>query len=218
MSAISSQPLVSTLGESKQDTSEYGFPDMSLLDITEGENERKIPIAKFIDDVGAFCSSFTPVPASAELLIGAYTELHAKYKSFEVSLTNKQQHLKSKVPELEKSLTLVQTLLQKQEQGEQHATARYSLADNIYATAELDFSVGTVNLWLGANVMLEYTYQEALNFLTANYDTAVRELKESEQDLACCRDQIVTSEVTMSRIFNWDVRRKRQQSQAGNKV
>jgi hypothetical protein len=91
MSAISSQPLVSTLGESKQDTSEYGFPDMSLLDITEGENERKIPIAKFIDDVGAFCSSFTPVPASAELLIGAYTELHAKYKSFEVSLTNKRK-------------------------------------------------------------------------------------------------------------------------------
>ncbi|EEC50860.1 predicted protein [Phaeodactylum tricornutum CCAP 1055/1] len=90
MSAISSRPLVSTLGESKQDTSEYGFPDMSLLDITEGENERKIPIAKFIDDVGAFCSSFTPVPASAELLIGAYTELHAKYKSFEVSLTNKR--------------------------------------------------------------------------------------------------------------------------------
>jgi hypothetical protein len=60
-----------------------------VLDITDGENERKIPAAKFIDDIGAFSESFQP-PASAELLIGAYSELHNKYKTFEVTLTRKR--------------------------------------------------------------------------------------------------------------------------------
>ena len=65
------------------------IPDMSLLSITDGENVRGIPVVKFIDDVGAFAESFTP-PASAELLIGAYTELHSKFKTYEISLTQKR--------------------------------------------------------------------------------------------------------------------------------
>jgi len=65
------------------------IPDMSLLSITDGENERGIPVVKFIDDVGAFAESFTPA-ASAELLIGAYTELHSKFKTYEISLSQKR--------------------------------------------------------------------------------------------------------------------------------
>ena len=74
-----------TTGEGEEET----IPDMSLLSITDGENERGIPVVKFIDDVGAFTQSFTP-PASAELLIGAYTELHSKFKTYEISLTQKR--------------------------------------------------------------------------------------------------------------------------------
>ncbi len=62
--------------------------DMSLLSISDGENPRGIPIVKFIDDVDAFANSFTP-PASAELIIGAYSELHSKFKTFETSLEQK---------------------------------------------------------------------------------------------------------------------------------
>jgi hypothetical protein len=68
--------------------------DMSLLSITDGENPRGIPVVKFIDDVDAFASSFTP-PASAELLIGAYSELHSKFKTFETSLTQKSTCISS---------------------------------------------------------------------------------------------------------------------------
>ena len=64
--------------------------DMSLLSITEGENDRGIPLVKFIEDVDAFSNSFTP-PSSAELLIGAYSELHSKFKTFETSLTQKSK-------------------------------------------------------------------------------------------------------------------------------
>ena len=75
--------------QAKGGADEEAIPDMSLLSITDGENERGIPVVKFIDDVGAFTESFTP-PASAELLIGAYTELHSKFKTYEISLTQKR--------------------------------------------------------------------------------------------------------------------------------
>ena len=86
---------------------------------------------------------------------------------------------------------------------------RYNLADSIYGKAEIDCSAGIVNLWLGANVMLEYTYEEAIDFLTQNEVTARKEFEGVKEDLAFVRDQIITCEVAMTRIFNWDVRKKR---------
>jgi len=78
-----------------------------------------------------------------------------------------------KIPEIEKSLTLVQYLKSKQENDETVIT-RYNLADTIYAKAELECD-GTVNLWLGANVMLEYTYDEAIELLTNKEQAAKKE-------------------------------------------
>jgi len=181
---------------------------ISLLLITDGANDRgTIPAVKFIDDVDLFADSFSP-PASAEILIGAYSEFHSNLKTFETSLTQKKQNYDLKIPDIEKSLALVKNLLSKKEDGVS-ITTRYSLADNVYGKAEVDTSVGIVNLWLGANVMLEYTYEEATDFLTHNLESAREEFKTVKEDLGFVRDQIVTSEVSMTRIFNWDVRRKR---------
>ena len=163
-------------------------------------------MVKFIDDVGDFAQSFTP-PASAELLIGAFTQLYQKYKSVESSLEIRKSRLEDKVPELRKSLTMVRTLAEKD-----HATVRYNLADNLFASADLDLQAGTVHLWLGANVMLEFPFDEAIQFLEAKLSQAETDLATTEADLLFVRDQTVTSEVNMSRIFNWDVRRKRSAS------
>eukprot|EP00536_Pseudo-nitzschia_multiseries_P001385 jgi/Psemu1/180947/e_gw1.18.6.1 len=180
---------------------------LSLRSITEGDNDRGIPHVKFIDDVDAYANSFSP-PSSAELLIGAYSELHSKFKTFETSLAQKKQNYDLKIPDIEKSLALIKHLHSKQDSGET-VTTRYNLADNVYGKAEVDTSVGIVNLWLGANVMLEYTYQEAIDFLSQNLETCQKESKLVKEDLAFVRDQIVTTEVSMTRIFNWDVRKKR---------
>ena len=113
-----------------------------------------------------------------------------------------------KIPDIEKSLAVVKSLQTKQEEGET-TTTRYNLADNVYATAEIDCSEGIVNLWLGANVMLEYTYAEAIAFLTQNLESARKEFAMVKENLAFVRDQIVTAEVAMTRIFNWNVRKER---------
>ena len=75
---------------------------LSLQDITEippansldGENgvyqSTTIPKVKFIDDISEYVQSFTPKIVTAELLIGAYTQLHTKYKLSETSLLRKR--------------------------------------------------------------------------------------------------------------------------------
>ena len=82
----------------------------------------------------------------------------------------------------------------------------------LFAKANVDCASGIVNLWLGANVMLEYTYQEAIDLLTTKLSKAQKDLKDSTEDLALVRNQIITAEVNISRIYNWDVRRKREES------
>jgi hypothetical protein len=79
------------------------YPDLSLNDIIDGDNGRGIPSVKFVsEDVGMFVDGlFGPGNSgnsgstgngtvSAELLIGAFSQLHAKYKSSEASLQGKR--------------------------------------------------------------------------------------------------------------------------------
>jgi prefoldin subunit 5 len=47
----------------------------------------------------------------------------------------------------------------------------YQLSDNIWSKATIQRS-GNVSLWLGANVMLEYSYEDALELLNRNLDGA----------------------------------------------
>lgn len=180
---------------------------LNLSSITEGQNERGIPSVKFIDDIGSFAVSFTP-PASAELLIGAFTDLFQKYKAYETNLSQKRVNFQQKIPEIEKSLALVKHLKRKSEAKETVVT-RYGMADTVYAKAELDVEAGIVNLWLGANVMLEYTYDEAIALLSSKEELAKKEFDEITKDLAFTRNQIITAEVNISRIYNYDVRAKR---------
>ena len=61
---------------------------LKLESLTEGQNEGGIPAVKFIEDIDKFSNGFTP-PASAELLIGAYSDLFARYKKIEENLNRK---------------------------------------------------------------------------------------------------------------------------------
>lgn len=210
---------------------EANATSLSLESITDGQNERSIPAVRFLDDIGAFADQFTP-PASPELLIGAYSDIFSKFKAYETTLSQKSElqfvvpclfdlllirffvialaglNFQQKIPEIEKSLAIVKNLKKKQEENEA-LVARYSLADDVYGKAEIDTSTGIVGLWLGANVMLEYTYDDAIALLIEKEERAKRDYQEVTQDLSFTRNQIVTAEVNISRIYNWDVRRKR---------
>ncbi|RLN10712.1 hypothetical protein BBJ28_00015983 [Nothophytophthora sp. Chile5] len=181
-------------------------------------NPRGIPAAVFVEAVDAFMSSIGI--RSIEPLVGALQQMYSKYKFMETSLQKNRESFQRKIPETRKDLSVLQHLVAKQEQGEALQT-RFNLADNVYAKANVDCSVGKVCIWLGAQVMVEYPYDEALTLLEQNVATATERLvralaavlqqEQIDADLSFLRDQIITTEVNIARIFNHDVRRRRQE-------
>ncbi|ETV95272.1 hypothetical protein H310_11174 [Aphanomyces invadans] len=168
-------------------------------------NERGIPSALFVEDVVKFVGA-DPV----EGIIGALQQLFSKYKFMETNLTKTKQSLKVKIPDTKKDLAMLEHLISQRGKDENIET-HFSLADNVFAKATIDAQVQTVCIWLGANVMVEYSFDEALSLLKNNLHTAEQRLEQIESDLGFLRDQIITTEVNMARIFNHDVRRRRQE-------
>jgi hypothetical protein len=71
-------------------TMEAENTSLGVDSITDGSNGRGIPKVKFVEDIGDFAETFDP-PASTEILIGAFSDLYAKYKSSENMLIQKSE-------------------------------------------------------------------------------------------------------------------------------
>ncbi len=123
---------------------------------------------------------------------------------FESSLEATKAAMKAKIPEIEKTTALVEYFMKKREEGST-VTTRYSLADTVrylqfeiipdnaqrrpnvlfitvtqvYGTAELEKD-GMMCMWLGANVMVEYTCEDAIQLLTKSKTSAESRLRETE--------------------------------------
>ena len=143
----------------------------------------------------------------AQVTIGAFTEMLQKYKIMEQSLQRQKVTLKSKMPEITNTLDLVLLLKEKQYDGE-GMVASYPLSEIVHARAAVKCD-GTVCLWLGANVMVEYSYDAAIVMLERNYANAEAKLGETNDDIGHLKDQITTLEVNMARVFNFNVKAKR---------
>lgn len=131
----------------------------------------------------------------------------SKYKFMEVNLLQRRKVLEEKIPEIEKTIAMVDLLTEKQDSQEPLYTD-FELNDTLYAKAKIE-ATGSVYLWLGANVMLEYTCEEAKDLLTSKLDTAKNSLKNTLEDLEFLRSQITTMEVNTARVYNWDVKQRR---------
>ncbi|KAH9990869.1 Prefoldin subunit-domain-containing protein [Russula vinacea] len=101
------------------------------------------------------------------------------------------------------------------ERGENHGgkpvpvKTTFELADTLYAEAELD-ETDTVYLWLGANVMLSYKIPAAIELLKSKLEAANTSLNNAIEDLEFIREQMTVMEVNTARVYNWDVKRRRE--------
>lgn len=123
----------------------------------------------------------------------------------EANLHRGRQNLKVKLPDIKKTLETVAMLKTKYESEQKELTTNYLLSDNIWAKAKVPNNSGKVALWLGANVMVEYTYDEAIKLLGKNLMNAEAKIKETEDDIDFLKDQITTTEVNLARIYNQGV-------------
>jgi hypothetical protein len=73
---------------------------------------------------------------NVETALGAYNELYSKYKYMESSFEKSKGVYKSKIPEIERTLEIIELLKKQSENGEEIIT-NYSLCDTIYARAQV---------------------------------------------------------------------------------
>jgi prefoldin subunit 5 len=79
--------------------------------------------------------------------------------------------------------------------------SHFELSDGLYVRASIP-PTKTVCLWLGANIMVEYPFDEAVELLSKNLDAASNNLQGTEADIAYLRDQINTTDVNLSQVYN----------------
>ena len=172
------------------------------IPITEDSdaNSKKIPKVVFIENTEAWVEKYTD-----DALFAQMNELYQKYKFMEQNLMRARQNLKVKLPDIKKTLEMVAMMKSKHDGKDKEIQTNFLLSDNIWAKARVPNTSGKVGLWLGANVMVEYTYEEAVKLLGKNLHNAELKIKETEDDLDFLKDQITTSEVNLARIYNQGV-------------
>ncbi|GJE89090.1 Prefoldin domain-containing protein [Phanerochaete sordida] len=190
---------------------------------TQERNARGIPKAPFIADVAEFLGAEPEVEAALKEFQAAL----AKYRYMDHNLAQRRRSLEDKIPDIKKTLSMIEFLRERREgtksddeddldldneedAGEKKALkTTFELNDTLYAEAELE-DTDTVYLWLGANVMLSYKIPEAIALLKSKLESAETSLTNVIEDLEFLREQITVMEVNTARVYNWDVKRRRE--------
>lgn len=172
------------------------------------ENPRGIPRVTFVEDIAKWVQSSG---GSAENLLKRLGEQYSKYKLAEHKLIKSTANLEAKIPDIKKTLETIR-FLKKQLGDEKGFTTNYGLTESIFCEAEVP-PQQTVHLWLGANVMVEYPFDEAIALLERNLASASANLLKTQEDLAWLQEQQTVLEVNNSRVYNFDVVQRRQGEQ-----
>ncbi|KAH9943661.1 Prefoldin subunit 3 [Amylocystis lapponica] len=190
------------------------------------KNARGIPKAPFIADVDEYLGS----SPDTETALKEFQAALAKYRYMDHNLTQRRQGLEEKIPDIKKTLSMVE-FLQERREGKSKVgddddleddedleedggdvpkplRTTFELNDTLYAEAELE-DTDTVYLWLGANVMLSYKLPAAIELLRSKLQSAESSLASVIEDVEFLREQITVMEVNTARVYNWDVKRRR---------
>ncbi|KAM0042056.1 putative prefoldin alpha [Helianthus debilis subsp. tardiflorus] len=151
---------------------------------------RGIPAASFVKDVQAYLNQ---LGLDVNNTLAFLQERLQQYKVVEMKLLAQQRDLQAKIPDIEKCLDVVATLQAKKDSDEALLTD-FEVSEGIYARARIE-NADSVCLWLGANVMLEYSCEEATTLLQNNLENAKASLEVLVADLQFLRDQVTITQV-----------------------
>ncbi|XP_031498515.1 prefoldin subunit 3 [Nymphaea colorata] len=183
---------------------------MASSSLSSSPSERRgIPAAAFIEDVQ---SHLLQSGLDANSCLGLLQERLQQYKLVEMKLLAQQRDLQAKIPDIKKCLDIVSTLQEKRTSGEA-LISDFEVSEGIYAKARIE-ETNSICLWLGANVMLEYSCEEADALLKKNLENAKASLEVLADDLQFLRDQVTITQVTIARVYNWDVHQRRMKQAA----
>ena len=118
----------------------------------------------------------------------------------EAQIVKHNEGIKVKIPDIEKAIEAVEYMEKKnsEEKKEEEAASLnidFMVSNNLWAKADVPIG-GTVCLWLGADIMCEYSFDEARTLLSKNLSNAQITLGNNETDLDYLKDQITVCEVS----------------------
>jgi prefoldin subunit 5 len=113
----------------------------------------------------------------------------------EAQILKSNESIKSKLPDIEKCLESIEVLEKKYNDKQDKLIVDYMVSSNLFSKAEVNIT-DKVCLWLGADVLCEYTFNEARELLGKNKENADITLKTNDADLDFIKDQITTCEVS----------------------
>ncbi len=158
---------------------------------------QKLPTAIFIESMDAFCKEY-----GIENVAEAVTSAYNRFKFTETQFQKYRSSMSNKLPEIEKAIELI-SHLHSSEQKE--IKTKFALTEGVFVEAVSERN-DKICLWLGANTMVEYSYEEALNLLRKNYENAKRNVDTYTADLEFIKDQITMIEVNLARLHNHKVK------------
>ncbi len=125
----------------------------------------------------------------------------------EAQIVKHSEGVKAKIPDIEKAIEAVEYLEKKKHDSEESMSVDFMVSNNLWAKATVPASE-TVCLWLGADIMCEYTLEEAKALLTKNLENATTTMKNNEVDLDFIKDQMTVCEVNIARVYNDSIKKK----------
>ncbi|CAD2088116.1 prefoldin subunit 3, putative [Plasmodium chabaudi chabaudi] len=172
---------------------------MSFDDLTDNTRSvRNIPGARFIEHVTEFLQN-----KNEETILRLAKELLLKYKFMEHTFVTRQMNTEKKIPELKDALKVVNALYKRKQMNETAALEHYfPLEESLYAKGVIE-KCDNILLWLGANVMVEFPFNEAIELLNQHLERAINLSEEMDKELVWLHEQISTTEINISRIHNY---------------
>lgn len=161
-----------------------------------------MPIGPFQEDVDTYMAD-KDNENNAGKVLRRLDEQHGKYKFMEMNISTRCRKLKHQIPDLKKSLEMIEILRNQDED----MNTQFLLSEQVFVKTVVPKSK-TVCLWVGANVMPEFSLDEAEALLKQNLGSAETSLKCLEHDLDYLREQLTITEVNMARVYNWDFKRR----------
>ncbi len=162
------------------------------------ENPRGIPQAPFFEDVTSFVTESKENPK--DLLI-KFKEMFSKYRFMDAHTAQRETTLLGKEAEINKSIEVLNHVVA-QKKVKESADIVFELNETLYAKGVIPHTEEKAYIWLGANVMVEYQIEEALEMLQEKSASCQKILKTLREDKNFLREQITALEINIARLHN----------------
>lgn len=144
-------------------------------------------------------------------------EINMKYNAMKNFLEKRKEKTEQKIDELNESILVVRGVEKKQKMAKENVNENKKalelfmpLEETLYVKGEMNLS-DTIYIWLGANVMVELKFDEALNLLNSHLDRAHNIYKQMVEESEYMRKQVEIANANLAAAVIYLDRNKHEQ-------